>query len=275
MLAIAFVAALLATDAGTPAATAALPRGRMTTVVLAEDVGAPIERAVPNDLYQRAAQADADGRWEDARALYRRAADEWTAQAVRAPSPKLDLAVAKAEREAGRSEELAIRAKNAGFGSRIPEPLREPFRRRQASEEGRLLREKMMATRAALGRLSPALFARARARLREAIDPDAPPARNAQLQLWLCATEAGGGDAAAARLARAAVPEAARVESANAVPLAACDAALHEDEAALRALETFVLRLPAPRPAEQLRDLSLANDWDRLRGTRRFESLFW
>ncbi len=275
MLAIAFLAALLAADAGAPAATAALPRGRMTTVLLTEDVGAPIERAFPNDLYQRAAQADAEGRWEDARGLYRRAADEWTAQAVRHPSPTLDLAVAKAEREAGRSEELAIRAKNVGFGGRIPEPLREPFRRRQATEEGRLLREKLMATRAALGRSSPALFARARARLREAIDPDAPPARNAQVELWLCATEAVGGDLAAARLARASVPDGARAETANAIPLAACDAALHEDEAALRVLETFVLRLPAPRPAEQVRDLSLANDWDRLRGTRRFDSLFW
>jgi hypothetical protein len=272
VLPIACLAALLGADAAAPAP---LPRGRITTIVVTEDVGSPIERAVPNDLYQRAAQADADGRWEDARLLYRRAADEWTAEAVRQPSPALDLAVAKAEREAGRSEELAVRAKNSGFGSRVPEPLREPFRRRQATEEGRLLREKMMATRAALGRLSPFLFARARARLREAIDPGAPPGRNAQIELWLCATQAVGGDPAAARLARAAVPDAARAESANAVALAACDTALHDDEAALRALESFVLRLPPPRPAELLRDLSLANDWDRLRGTRRFDSLFW
>jgi hypothetical protein len=276
VLAIACLAALLGVDAGAaPPATAVLPRGRITTIVLREDVGSPIERAVPNDLYQRAALADADGRWEDAHALYRRAADEWTAQAVRQPSAALDLAVAKAEREASRSEELAVRSKNSGFGNRIPEPLREPFRRRQATEEGRLLREKMMATRAALGRLSPFLFARARMRLREAIDPEAPPARNAQLQLWLCATQAVGGDPAAARLARAAVPDVSRAESANAVALAACDTALHEDEAALRALESFILRLPPPRPAELLRDLSLANDWDRLRGTRRFDSLFW
>jgi hypothetical protein len=275
VLAIGWLAALLAAGAANPSDGGALPRGRVTTIVLTEDVGAPIERAFPNDLYQRAAQADADGQWEEARALYRRAADEWAAQAVRQPSPALDLAVAKAEREATRSEELAVRAKNAGFGSRIPEALREPFRRRQASEEGRLLREKLMATRAALGRVPPALFTRARARLREAIDPDAPPGRNAQVQLWLCATEATGGDARAARLARAAVPEAERVESANAVPLAACDAALHDDEGALRALESFVLRLPPPRPAELLRDVSLANDWDRLRATRRFQNLFW
>jgi len=97
VLAIAYLAVLLAADAGTPAGAAVLPRGRITTVVLTEDVGAPLERAYPNDLYQRAAQADADGRWEDAHALYRRAADEWTAQAVSRPSPGLDLAVAKAE----------------------------------------------------------------------------------------------------------------------------------------------------------------------------------
>jgi len=275
VLPIVWLAAWLAADAGTPPTAVTLPRGRLATIVLTEDVGSPIERAFPNDLYQRAAQADADGRWDDARTLYKRAADEWTAQAVREPSPGLDLAAAKAEREATRSEELAVRAKNSSFGSRIPDALREPFRRRQATEEGRLLREKLMATRAALGRVPPALFIRARARLREALDPDGPPARNAQVQLWLCATEAVGGDARAARLARAAVPEAARADSANAVALATCAAALHEDQAALRALESFVLRLPPPRPAELLRELSLANDWDHLRGTRRFESLFW
>lgn len=252
-----------------------LAPGRTTVVVVREDVGAPLERAFPNQLYQRAAQADAAARWDDARVLYRRAAENWAARARRQPSPALDLAVAKAEREATRSEELAVRARNAAFGGRIPENLRDVFRRRQAFEDGRLLRDKVMATRAALGQLPPELFARARDRLRDAIDPEAPPARNAEVQLWLCALEAAGGDPAAARLARAAVPESARADTANAVALAGCAAALHEDEAALRALEGYVLRLPLPRPADLLRDLSLWNDWDRLRGSRRFESLFW
>ncbi len=143
--------------------------------------------------------------------------------------------------------------RNAGFGGHIPENLREALRRRQAFEDGRLLRDKLMATRAALGRLPAELFARTRARLRQAIDPDAPPARNAEVQLWLCATEAVGADGGAARLARAAVPEAARADVANAVALAACDAALRDDEGALRALESYVLRLPLPRPANLLR----------------------
>jgi len=256
------------------AATALAP-GRTTVVVVPEDVGAPVERAVPNEDYQRAAQADAAERWDEARPLYRRAAEAWAAEARRHPAPALDLAIAKADHEATRSEELAVRSRNASFGGRIPENLREVFRRRQALEDGRLLRDKLMATRAALGRLPPELYAGARDRLRQALDPEAAPARNAEIQLWLCATEAVGGDARAARLARAAVPEAARADAANAVALAACDAALREDEAALRALESYVLRLPLPRPADLLRELSLSNDWDHLRGRRRFESLFW
>ncbi len=257
------------------AAAVPVPSGRTTVVVVAEDTGAPVERAFPNEWYRRAAEADADQRWEEAHPLYRRAAEDWAARARRQPSPTLELAVAKAEHEAARSEELAVRARNASVGGRIPDHLRDVFRRRQAFEDGRLLRDKLMATRAALGRLPAGLYAQARARLREAVDPEAAPARNAQVQLWRCATEAVGGDAAAARLARAAVPEAARADPSNAVPLAACAAALHEDEPALRTLEGYVLRLPPPRPADLLRDLSLYNDWDRLRGTRRFESLFW
>lgn len=246
-------------------------------VVVPEDVGAPVERAFPSADYRRAAEADAELRWDEARLLYRRAAEDWSvrARSRTAGGPALDLAVAKAEHEAARSDELAIRARNSGFGGHIPENLREALQRRQAFEDGRLLRDKLMATRAALGRLPSELFTRARARLRQAIDPDAPPARNAEVQLWLCATQAVGGDTGAARLARAAVPEAARADAANALALAACDAALRDDEGALRALEGYVLRLPLPRPADLLRDLSLSNDWDHLRGTRRFESLFW
>jgi hypothetical protein len=248
--------------------------GRTTVVVVVEDVGAPLERISPNAPYRRAAEADAEARWDEARTLYRRAAEEWAAQARSHPSPALDLAVAKAEHEATRSEELAVRDRSASFGGHIPESLRDMFRRRQAFEDGRLLRDKLMATRAALGRLSPELYARTLARLRDALDPDGPPARNAEVNLWLCAAQAVGGDPAAARLSRAAVPDAARADSANAVPLAACAAALREDETALRILETYVLRQPLPRPTDQLLDLSLANDWDHLRGTRRFQSLF-
>ncbi|MFL5307145.1 MAG: hypothetical protein ACJ8F1_18155 [Polyangia bacterium] len=257
------------------AAAVPLAPGRTTVVVVSEDVGSPIERAFPSEWYRRAAQADAEQRWEEARPLYRRAAEDWAAQARRQPSPALDLAVAKAEHEAARSEELAVRARNSSFGGRLPDHLRDAFRRRQAFEESRLLRDKLMATRAALGRVPPGLYTETRARLRDAVDPEAAPARNAEVQLWRCATEAVGGDAAAARMARAAVPEAARADTNNAVALAACAAALHEDETALRALEGYILRLPPPRPADLLRDLSLSNDWDRLRGPRRFESLFW
>ena len=90
----------------------------------------------------------------------------------------------------------------------------------------------------------------------------------------LCATYAIGGDAAAARLARAHVSSAARADPANAVARAACAAALGETEAALAALESFVLRPLIPRSDIALRDVYLANDWDHLRGDPRFESLF-
>ena len=61
----------------------------------------------------------------------------------------------------------------------------------------------------------------------------------------------------------------------NALPLAVCAAALGEDDEAMARLEIFVLR-PAPHPLDPytLRDLYLANDWDRLRGQPRFETLF-
>ena len=90
----------------------------------------------------------------------------------------------------------------------------------------------------------------------------------------LCATYAIGGDAAAARLARAHVASAARTDPANAVARAACAAALGETDAARAALESFVLRPLFPRSDLALRDVYLANDWDHLRGDPRFESLF-
>src|SRR2546423_7465319 len=43
--------------------------GRTAVVVVPEDVGAPVERAFPSDDYRRAAQADAELRWDEARLL--------------------------------------------------------------------------------------------------------------------------------------------------------------------------------------------------------------
>ena len=57
--------------------------------------------------------------------------------------------------------------------------------------------------------------------------------------------------------------------------MAACAAGLGETRAALAELEILVLH-PGPSRNDrfQLRDLYLSNDWDRLRGNPRFESLF-
>ena len=90
----------------------------------------------------------------------------------------------------------------------------------------------------------------------------------------LCATYAVGGDTEAARRARAHVTTAQREDPANKVALAACAAALGENEAALDALESYVLRPLVPRPDTVLREIYLGNDWDHLRGAPRFESLF-
>ena len=256
------------------------PPGRTVTVVATEDVGSPLERAFPSATYARAATADAELRWDDARLLYRQAADDWTATAPSHPSRALESAIAKAEHEASLS--LAL----AGYEhlgppalERLPAEARRAFQRRRALEVGRMLRAKLMATRAALGRTPPELYARARARLEEARDAAAPippvdAGSDAEPELLLCATYAIGGETDAARLARAHVPSSARADPANAVARAACAAALGETEATLAAMESFVLRPLIPRSDIALRDIYLANDWDHLRGDPRFESLF-
>jgi hypothetical protein len=160
---------------------------------------------------------------------------------------------------------------------------REPYTRRSdALDEGRLLRAKMMTARAVLERVPAGLYARARDRLREALragaGASAVPARmggEAEIYLLLCATYAAGGEIEAARLARAHVTEAERADPANTVALAVCAAALGETRAAIAELEILALH-PGPGRSDrfQLRDLYLANDWDRLRGDPKFESLF-
>jgi hypothetical protein len=274
-----FVLVALAAAAGAGAAVPA-PPGRTVTVVATEDVGAPLERAFPSAAYARAVAADAELRWDDARLFYRQAADDWTATARTRPSRALQNAIAKAEHEASVSQALAGYQRLAtGSLDRLPLEARRSFVQRQALEVGRNLRAKLMATRALLGRVPPELYARTRARLEEARDAAAPvhagpDAGDAEPELLLCATYAIGGDAAAGRLARAHVPSAARADPANAVARASCAAALGETDAALAALESFVLRPLFPRSDIALRDIYLANDWDHLRGAPRFESLF-
>jgi hypothetical protein len=293
--------------AGPPATAApAVPieRGRTNEIVAVAEVGAPLERAVVGRAYARAAAADAEQRWSDAESLYREAVGEWNAAARIEPSRALELAIAKAERERQRSQLLATRARLAASRAPAPAPS---ARRAEALDEARLLRGKLMAARAITGRVSPALYARARARLEDALrarepeppkpGPGEPDARRppddrssedrrpspeprrwpgeAEIYLLLCATRAVAGEPEAARLARAHVTEADRAEPTNTVALAICAAALGETDAALRALELHALN-PGPGHPDRfnLRDLYLANDWDRLRGDPRFESLF-
>jgi len=253
------------------------PPGRTITVVAEEDVGAPLERAFPSATYARAAAADAEQRWDDARALYRQAADAWTIVARTRPSRPLENAIAKAQHEAVISQALSTRAHGGGLPfARLPEDTRRAFLRRQSRQDGILLRAKLMATRAALGRIPPDLYTRTHTRLEAARDAAAHAGAGAdpEVELLLCATDAVGGDAEAARRARARVSTAQRDDPGSKIALAACAAALGEKEAALAALESYILRPLVPRPDNVLREVYLSNDWDHLRGDPRFESLF-
>lgn len=275
------IGSVLAGDrAASPSLT--LPPGRTTVVTVAVDVGAPLERAIANKFYAQAAAADGEQRWSDATALYREAGNEWAAAARVQPSRALDLAAAKAERERQRSQLLASRALAVTMAGGTARTMRDPYTRRSdVLDEGRQLRSKMMAARAVLERVPAALYARTRDRLREALRAGSTgpnPARiggEAEIQLLLCATYAVGGEIEAARLARAHVTEAERADPGNTIALAICAAALGETRAAIAELEILALH-PGPGRSDRfaLRDLYLSNDWDRLRGDPKFESLF-
>jgi hypothetical protein len=256
--------------AAPPAAGVPISPGRTTVVRLVPELGASVERAVPGRAFARAVDLDADQRWSEAVAVYQEAVAEWSEAMQRRPSPALERAVQKAERERQRSSLLAsTRPARGRF-----EALRAPV---NPLEEGRLLRAKLMVVRAARGLPPPDLVARARDAFEEALRATgAPrPSLEAEIRLQLCATRAAAGDLTGARLERAHVTSAERHDLENALPLALCAATLGEDDDALALLETYLLR-PAPHPTDPftLRDLYLANDWDRLRGKPRFESLF-
>ena len=268
-LACSLVATFAAAGAAEPPAIP-LAAGRTTTVRLPLELGTSVERAVPGRAFALAAAMDAEQRWSDAAALYQQAVAEWTdAQRVR-PSPALDRAIAKAERERQLSLLLG--------STRVPRE-RLPSQRVSVNplEEGHLLRGKLMVVRAARGEAPPELVWRARAAFEDALRAvGAPrPSVEAEIRLQLCATRAAAGDRAGARLERAHVTTAERLDLDNALSLAVCAAALGEDDEAVARLEMFLLR-PAPHPLDpfSLRDLYLANDWDRLRGRPRFERLF-
>jgi hypothetical protein len=277
-----FLAATLL-GAAADRASVPLPPGRTTTVVVTPDVGTPLERAVASKFYAQAVTADAEQRWADAAALYREAVTEWTAAGRLQPSRALDLAAAKAERERQRSQLLASRARGTlGVTGRFSRDA--SVRRADALDEGRQLRGKLMVARATLDRVPAALYARTRDRLREALRAGAAggggggggrAGGDAEVQLLLCATYAAAGEMEAARLARAHVTEAERADPANTVAMAACAAGLGETRAAIAELEILALH-PGPGRTDRfaLRDLYLSNDWDRLRGDPKFETLF-
>jgi len=267
--ALAGLLALGATLAPPQAASIPLPPGRTTTVPVTSALGVSVEHAGPGGAFDLAVALDAEERWPEAAAQYQQAVVEWSEALRLHPSPALERAVQKAEREHQRSLLLA---------STLPARGRfEPSARFNPLEEGRLLRAKLMVVRAARGRAPPDLVARAVAAFEEVLRAAGPQRAGLETEarLLLCATRAAAGDRAAARLERARVTTAERHDLDNALPLAVCAAALGEDDEAMARLEIYVQR-PAPHPLDPytLRDLYLANDWDRLRGQPRFETLF-
>jgi hypothetical protein len=269
-LSLALASAFGATLAATSPPAIPIAPGRTTTVQVTPDLGAALERAVPGHAFALATAMDAEQRWSEAAALYQQAIIEWSDALRVRPSLALERAVQKAERERQRSTLLASTRPVRGHF----ESIRTSF---NPLEEGRLLRAKVMVVRAARGLAPPELVARTRAAFDEALRAAGTPRPSveAEIRLQLCATRAVSGDRTGARLERAHVTTAERRDLDNAVPLAVCAAALGEDDEALARLEMFVLR-PAAHPLDPytLRDLYLANDWDRLRGQPRFETLF-
>lgn len=257
---------------------------RVTTVVVRADAGRPVERALPSRAYAAGVEADADMRWGDSERSYREASADWTAAARLQPSAASELAIAKADRERQRSQLLAsidhLRPSRAAEGGVAPERPGS-----DALAEGKLLRAKLMAVRAYLGRVPPGLYSRTRDRLREALRrtsvtrgsaPAATPAAIADIHLLLCATYAVGGELEAARSERAQVGEGARASPALDLSMATCDAALGDADSAIARLELVALNPGGGARVDEaaLRDIYIANDWDRLRDDPRFERLF-
>ncbi|HVR64929.1 MAG TPA: hypothetical protein VMU50_23690 [Polyangia bacterium] len=240
--------------------------GRTTAVIAGAPLGQAVERAVPGRAFAQAVAQDAVLRWTEAATLYQQAILEWSAESRAHPSPALDRAVQKAERERQRSVTLA----NLEL-PRPPQP--DAVSRAMAVERARLLRTKLMVVRANIGAVPEPLYARTRAALAEAMrGTDGPPATNpTEAQLLLCAAHAAADAPQAARLALARVPTEQRQDPANALAMAVCAAALGDQASALSYLETH---LHQRIDSFTQRELYLANDWDRLRGQPRFEALF-
>jgi hypothetical protein len=273
--------ALAAADAGAPTRTIAV--GRATTLVAEDVVGSPIELAYPSEAYARGARADAAERWDAAQLLYRQAADAWLLLERTRPSRALDLAISKAEHEALASQTLAIRGRETAppvGGAAGREPVSPSLRRDRALSRARLLRGKVMAVRAVQRALPAGLWGHARDELEGARATDARPAggqtgdANTAVDLELCALDAIAGRLDSARASLDQVADSARDDPATLVPLAACAAALGDGAGAIAALERFTEGAPAGTPDRVLRDVYLSNDWDRLRGDQRFETLF-
>jgi len=262
----ALLAAGLAEVGGGVSGAVPVASGHTTVVIASAPLGQAVERAVPGRAFAEAAAQDGRQRWTEAATLYQQAILEWSAESRARPSPALDRALQKAERERQRSVTLA----NLEL-PRPPQP--DAVSRAMAVERARLLRTKVMVVRANLGAVPEPLYARTRAALEETLRvTDGQPSTNqTEAELLLCATHAAADATGAARLALARVPTEQRQDPTNALAMAVCASALGDQASALAYLESH---LRQRIDSFTQRELYLANDWDRLRGQPRFEALF-
>src|ERR1043165_6381522 len=144
-----------ADDAGAVPPPVTVESGRTTTIEISPVLGTSVERAFASEAYAQAGAADRDERWSEAAGLYHQAIVEWSSRYRHQPSPELERAIAKAERERQRSQLLA--GVQAQRDKLPPGPLRG-----LAVERGRISRLKLMSVRAYTGTVPADLLAHTR-----------------------------------------------------------------------------------------------------------------
>lgn len=227
-----------------------------------------------NDLVTGALRADAREDWSAALGLYARAAAVLIDGEDRSSTPARRLTLDKLDQERRASLRLL---ELCGGGRPCAATEGGPL------EAGRLLRRKVVLIANRGEPLPLAVAEHARFLLRRVAEiserekEHGLAAETAALER--CALEAAVGDRTRARHVLATVPRASRALPALAPSMAACRAALGENQEAVRLLLTAFGELPPPSDegsalGNAWRDVYLLDDWQALRGDPAFERLF-
>jgi hypothetical protein len=263
-----------------PEGTVLVPAGRTTELVVVPGRGRPIDRepelAARAPSYRLAVARDGELRFAEAVVLYQQAGFELSAALRLGSSPALEVALMKTDRERQRSLALAAMPDDPSpFPGTTPRPLGQ---RASPIQRARMLRAKLMTVLATTGVASPGLLTETLRAFDQSLRASSftGAGGDPEVRLYLCATRAAAGDRDRARLELAHVSSRDRLDPANALAAATCAAALGDDDGALGSLAVAVHRLLPPDRVDlgQTREVYLSNDWDRLRGQPRFESLF-